>query len=101
MLLVVPALTFLYGLHLSDDPELPIPHPYWDVPSSERHCYSYGTREYTARLLNISTAYDRLYWCDRTPIEIHDITFEKPNRCEVGVQIHLSLLSILIADDLL
>ena len=79
---VVPMLTFLCGVYLSDN--APEPHPYWDPPTSEEHCHSYGTREYTARLINISWKYDKMLWCERTPIVIHNVTFERPDFCEVG-----------------
>ena len=79
---VVPVLTFLCGVYLSD--HAPEPHPYWNPPTSEEHCHSYGTREYTARLINLSWKYDKILWCERTPIVIHNVTFERPDFCEVG-----------------
>ncbi|EGO01662.1 hypothetical protein SERLA73DRAFT_177082 [Serpula lacrymans var. lacrymans S7.3] len=55
---------------------------YWDEVQSEGHCYAYGTREYTARLMNLPATYDRMKGCWDTPITIHDVKLDHPYRCE-------------------
>jgi len=54
----------------------------WNGLKGQERCLSYSTREYTAQLENIPTGYDRIKACMSTPVVIHGVTFERPNRCE-------------------
>jgi len=54
----------------------------WSGLMGQERCLSYSTREYTAQLENIPTGYDRIKACMSTPVVIHGVTFERPNRCE-------------------
>ncbi|OAX38153.1 hypothetical protein K503DRAFT_718607, partial [Rhizopogon vinicolor AM-OR11-026] len=54
---------------------------FWTDPESHT-CTSYGTREYTARLLNVPANYNRrVEACMATPIQVHGVEY-KPKRCE-------------------
>ncbi|OAX31489.1 hypothetical protein K503DRAFT_80664 [Rhizopogon vinicolor AM-OR11-026] len=54
---------------------------FWTDPESHT-CTSYGTREYTARLLNVPANYNRrIEACMATPIQVHGVEY-KPKRCE-------------------
>ncbi|EGO27308.1 hypothetical protein SERLADRAFT_460514 [Serpula lacrymans var. lacrymans S7.9] len=55
---------------------------YWDEVQGSDHCYASGTREYTARLMNLPSTYDGLKGCRSTPITIHDVTIDHPYKCE-------------------
>ncbi|OAX35927.1 hypothetical protein K503DRAFT_338464 [Rhizopogon vinicolor AM-OR11-026] len=53
----------------------------WSEPESHT-CTSYGTREYTARLVNVPADYDRrVEACMAMPINIHGVEY-KAKRCE-------------------
>ncbi|GBE79951.1 hypothetical protein SCP_0211530 [Sparassis crispa] len=54
---------------------------YWDEPQA-KNCVSYGTREHTARLRNISSGYNWVQACEEMSIEIHNRTIDTPSRCE-------------------
>jgi hypothetical protein len=57
----------------------------WDDVKSQEQCISYGTKGYSAQLLNVPRYYDHLKACKGTPIVIHGVTYDTPDRCEVNV----------------
>ena len=59
---------------------------FWTDPESHT-CISYGTREYTARLVNVPACYDRrVEACMATPIQIHGVEY-KAKWCEDHVRL--------------
>jgi hypothetical protein len=65
---------------------------FWTDPESHT-CTTYGTREYTARLVNVPGDYNRrVEACMATPIQVHGVEY-KTKWCEdhVGVPLHLIL----------
>jgi len=57
-------------------------HFYWDNLHPGLHCSAYGTREYSARLMNIPTSYNWMKACQNMPVTIHNTTINTPDRCE-------------------
>jgi len=55
----------------------------WGDIRSQEQCISYGTKGYSAQLLKIPWYYNGFKTCMHTPIVIHGITYNKPNRCEI------------------
>jgi hypothetical protein len=53
----------------------------WINIKGEDGCISYGTRKYSALLSNIPEGYDWMDACMGTPIDIHGVTFRKPDWC--------------------
>ena len=54
----------------------------WGDVQSDTTCTTYATREYTARLMNVPSYYDRrVEACMATPIQIHGVEY-KPKWCE-------------------
>jgi hypothetical protein len=66
----------------------------WADLTPEGQCLSYGTREYTARLVNIPAGYDGMKACMDIPIAIHGVTITQPRRCDdrVGASSFVCLL---------
>jgi hypothetical protein len=65
---------------------------FWTDPESHT-CTTYGTREYTARLLNVPGDYNRrVEACMATPIQVHGVEY-KTKWCKdyVGLPFHLIL----------
>ncbi|TFK71760.1 hypothetical protein BDN72DRAFT_837148 [Pluteus cervinus] len=54
----------------------------WDEPRPGDHCSAYGTREYTARLLDIPNSQEGTRACQMSKMEIRGIVYDKPSRCE-------------------
>jgi hypothetical protein len=71
------------NLNLDDGRNDTVPHPYWGAPIAADNCHRYGTREYIAKLLNISANRDGIEWCHKTPVFINHVNHEHPDICEV------------------
>ena len=54
---------------------------YWEDLKATPKCIRYGTREYTAKLANLSQGYDPLKGCLETKGDIHGVKM-LPDRCE-------------------
>ncbi|KAJ3480122.1 hypothetical protein NLI96_g8576 [Meripilus lineatus] len=54
----------------------------WEGPYPQDHCTSYGTRPYTAKVVNVPSFMDAIEVCAEMPIQIHNRTIEKPLWCE-------------------
>lgn len=74
---------------------------YWEEPTPAERCSAYGTREYSARLWDLSFFASWKGACNNTPIVINGQTFANPERCESRVSAappSLSLYSPKIID---
>jgi len=54
---------------------------YWEGPTPADECLRYGTRMYSARLMNIPPGADGRRWCQETEITIHEDYIAKPDFC--------------------
>ncbi|KAJ7646517.1 hypothetical protein FB45DRAFT_890666 [Roridomyces roridus] len=54
----------------------------WDGIVAGRTCLRYGTRQYTARIVNIPREYDPLKACSETEVDIHGVKMASPHWCE-------------------
>jgi len=55
---------------------------YWDNIQPKPTCAAYGTREYSARLMNVPSFSNGLKACNNMPVIIHGTTIDRPDRCE-------------------
>jgi hypothetical protein len=65
---------------------------FWTDPEPHT-CTTYGTREYTARLVNVPADYDyRVEACMATPIQVHGVEY-KAKWCEDHVSVSVFIFS--------
>lgn len=56
----------------------------WAGLTADAKCLSYGSRNYWARLENLPLDVDRHAWCMGTSIDIHGVSYQRPNACTVS-----------------
>jgi len=64
-----------------EDDRIP-PGAFWEERIRSPTCHSYGKREYSAQLSNIPSGWTPMQACLATPVEFHDVTIRRPERCE-------------------
>lgn len=71
---------------------------HWSEPSGSTKCIAYGTRAYTAKLLNLPMDLDPIQACLDMPVKFHGHWLESPAQCEIKVShCHSHLSQLLFA----
>lgn len=74
----------------------------WQDLTPEKRCLSYEKRMYQAKLINIPYGEDAQSWCMKTAIDIHGVTFDRPEFCTEERQVRLFCSSkVIVGTDLL
>lgn len=65
-------------------------HLAWYDLRPDLECISYGTRMYTATLMNVPGETDGLGWCQDTFISIHGVDYQRPMFCRRNLDVSIS-----------